>query len=389
MMNKPFVFFVVFLIFNQLETLAQIKKINLNIINKEINGGLPVPAEEQFGITGAVPDRIEMVKLTLFQSKKSRKNASNYFWKAPFGYKDQEFQVYVEEPLRSNEKYDLEFRFYQKAGKEEITELAELVYQNLETYLSTITSVKKGGIVFSENIPSIMERMKSIVESGSFYFELPNGQPFPGFSDLTRVKLEQHKDLKMGKAKFNATGLSENDNARAVYAANYLVEVNDIIKSELKQYFSPNMLVMVDEMIFTSYKTENKANVIPLNLGYGTISLSDGLPRQEFIASPYIGFSFPLGNRAFNKFFNNLSVSTGIFIRGNMKNSLGERVIGPAINRPIYIGLGYNFFRIIRLNAGGTFIATEKLSGVNQRQFVPFLGLSAEFNIWLGIGKKK
>jgi len=295
----------------------------------------------------------------------------------------------MEEPLRSNDAYELELRFYQRAGKEEIDEMGDLVFQNIKTYLSTITTVKKGGVKFSENIPNIMSTMQRIVEAGAFYFELPNGQPFPGFSDLTRRKLEQHKSLKMGNAKFNATGLSENDNARAVFAANYLDEVYAIIESELNQYFSPNMLVMVDEMIFKNYKTENEPNVIPLNLGYGAISLNQNLPEQEFVASPYVGFSFPLGSRVFTKFMSNLSISSGVFIRGNMENALGERVSGPIIDRPIYIGLGYNFFRIIRLNAGGTFTTTEKFDGSNLNGFNPFIGVSAEFNIWLGFGKKR
>jgi hypothetical protein len=85
---------------------------------------------------------------------------------------------------------------------------------------------------------------------------------------------------------------------------------------------------------------------------------------------------------------NNLSISSGVFISGNMENALNERISGP-IDRPIYVGLGYNFFRVIRLNAGGTFITTEKLSGSNVNSFQPFVGLSAEFNLWLGIGKKK
>ncbi|MHA7129341.1 hypothetical protein [Algoriphagus namhaensis] len=388
-MKSKLLLLILLLSFLFIESEAQIKKINLNIINREINGGLPIPAEEQFGITGAVPDKIEMVKLTLFPSKKSEKAGAEYFWKAPFGYKDEAFQILVEKPLRSNDGYELEFRFYQKAGPDQVKEVAGLVFQNIKTYLTTITSVKKSGVEFADNIPTIMARMQSIVEAGSFYFELPNGEAFPGFSDLTRAKLEQHRDLKMSKAKFNATGLSENDNARAVYAESYLNSVYDIVESELRQFFSPNMLVMVDEMIFKNYPTENEPNVIPLNFGYGAISLSEGVPSQEFVYSPYVGFSFPLGNRAFTKFMNNLSLSTGIFLRGDIRNSLGEDITGPALDRPIYVGLGYNFFRIIRLNAGGTFLTTEQLNGTNSNSFQPFVGVSAEFNIWIGFGKKK
>jgi len=57
--------------FSNLE--AQVQKINLNIIEREINGGLPIPAEDQFTVTGAVPERIEMVKLTFSHPKNPQK----------------------------------------------------------------------------------------------------------------------------------------------------------------------------------------------------------------------------------------------------------------------------------------------------------------------------
>ncbi|MEN2281201.1 hypothetical protein AAGF08_03620 [Algoriphagus sp. SE2] len=367
---------------------SQVTTIGLDLIQNKIAGGMPLPAEEKFYIQGGIPEKIEMVKLTIYPSKKSEKAGYSYLWKSPFGYKDVSYRVLVADPLRSNTDYYLEFGFYQKAGAEQIEEVRALISQNIKTYLSNITTIKKGGIKFSESDVVILNNIEQIVNRGIYYFELPNGEAFPGFSDLTRSKLAQREKLKMGKAKFNATGVGENDNARAVYAAQYLEELNAIISSEISQYLSSNMLVRVDEIVFDSYPTEKTSNSLPVNLGYGGISLSNGLPDQEFVHSPYVGFSFPLGNRTFTKFMNNLSISTGAFISGKMENSLNERISGPIL-RPVYIGLGYNFFRVIRLNAGGTFITTEKLSGNKVNSFQPFIGLSAEFKLWLGFGNKK
>lgn len=368
---------------------AQIETINLDIISGKLNGGNPVPAEKEFYIQGSIPEKIEMVKLIVYPSKKSGKSASTYFWKTPFGYKELSYQVLVSDPLRSSSDYHLEFGFYQKAGKEQVDEVTRLITLNMESYLSTITTIKRGGIKFSENDEVILTNLEKIFERGAFYFELPNGQKFPGFSDIVRAKLDQRGKLKMGKARFNIIKVDKNDNERAVYAAQYLSELNAIIAAEIEQFLSPNMLVRVDEKIFANYASEKTPNSIPLNIGYGAISLSDGLPNQEFAYSPYVGFSIPLGNRTFARFMNNLSLSTGVFVAGNMENALNEQISGPLADRPVYVGLGYNFFRIIRLNAGGTFMTTEQLGGMNVNSFQPFVGLSAEFNIWVGIGKKK
>jgi hypothetical protein len=368
---------------------AQVTTVNLDLITGKINGGKPLPTEEEFYVRGAIPEKIEMVKLLIYSSKKTEKSGYTYFWKAPFGYKDLSYQVLVSNPLRSNTDYRLEFGYYQKAGAEQIKEVRTLIHQNIQTYLSTITSIKKGGINFSESDEVLINNLSKIVDRGAYYFELPNGEKFPGFSDITRAKLEQRGKLKMGKAKYNVTGITEADNARAVFAGDYITDLENILFSEVDQYLSPNMLVRVDENIFENYPTEKTANSLPINVGYGAISLSKGLPEQEFVMSPYAGISFPLGNRTFARFMNNMSISTGFFLSGDIKNQLDERISGPVLDRPIYVGLGYNFFRFIRLNAGGTFITTEQLNGTNQDSFQPFVGVSAEFNLWLGIGNKK
>lgn len=368
---------------------AQVTTVNLDLITGKINGGMPLPAEKEFYIHGAIPEKIEMVKLLIYRSKKTEKSGYTYFWKAPFGYKDLSYQVLVSNPLRSNTDYRLEFGYYQKAGAEQIKEVRTLIHQNIQTYLSTITSIKKGGINFSESDEVLINNLSKIVDRGAYYFELPNGEKFPGFSDIIRAKLEQRGKLKMGKAKYNVTGITEADNARAVFAGDYITDLENILFSEVDQYLSPNMLVRVDENIFENYPTEKTANSLPINVGYGAISLSKGLPEHEFVMSPYAGFSFPLGNRTFARFMNNMSISTGFFLSPKIENQLGEIISGPVLDRPIYVGLGYNFFRFIRLNAGGTFITTEQLGGSNVNSFQPFVGVSAEFNIWMGIGSKK
>ncbi|REG91443.1 hypothetical protein [Algoriphagus antarcticus] len=368
---------------------AQVTTVNLDLITSKINGGMPLPAEEEFYIRGAIPEKIEMVKLLIYPSNKTEKSGYTYFWKSPFGYKDLSYQILMGDPLRSNTDYHLEFGYYQKAGADQINEVSDLIHQNIKTYLSTITTIKRGGIKFSESDEVLINNLSKIVDQGTYYFELPNGEKFPGFSDITRAKLAQRGKLRMGKAKFNVIGLTKADNARAVFANDYITELENILFSEVDQYLSPNMLVRMDETIFEKYSTEKTANSLPLNIGYGAISLSKDLTDQEFVMSPYAGFSFPLGNRTFARFMNNMSISAGFFLSGDIKNQLEEKISGPVLDRPIYVGLGYNFFRFIRLNAGGTFITTEQLGGRNVNSFQPFVGVSAEFNIWLGIGSKK
>lgn len=378
-----------FCFFMALYSSAQDIVINLDLYRGNLNGGNPLPAETKFSVSGGIPEKIEMVKLTIYPSKKGPNSASNYFWKSPFGFKENDFLLTVSNPLRSNESYHLNFGYYQKAGAEQIYEIRELIFTNIKTYMSSITTISGSGIKFSESDEVILSNLTRIVEQGAYYFELPDGVQFPGFSDLTQIKLQQRKTLKTGKAKFNVIGLQKKDNTKAAFALKYLEELNAILSAELNQYLSPNMLVRVDERVFDNYSTEKTSTTIPLNVGYGAISLSKNLPQQEFVTSIYLGLSLPLGNRTFSPIMNNLSISTGFFINSQLENSLEEQISGPIMDLPVYVGLGYNFFRFLRLNAGGTFLTTESVAAGRVKSFEPFFGLSAEFNLWLGFGKKK
>lgn len=330
-----------------------------------------------------------MVKLSIYRSKKGANSSTDYFWSAPFSFKENEFRLTVSYPLRSNESYHLNFGFYQKAGADQIYEIRELIFTNIKTYMTSITTINGSGVKFSESDEVILSNLKKIVAQGAYYFELPDGLQFPGFSDLTQIKLQQRKALKTGDAKFNVIGLTKKDNTKAAYALKYLEELNAILSAELNQYLSPNMLVRVDERVFDNYPTEKTINTIPINIGFGAISLSKNLAQQEFVSSMYFGLSFPLGNRTFSPIMNNLSISTGFFINGKLENSLNEPISGPLLDIPVYFGLGYNFFRFLRFNAGGTFLTTESIAVGRVKSFEPFIGLSAEFNLWLGFGKKK
>ncbi|WP_297335599.1 hypothetical protein [Algoriphagus sp.] len=367
---------------------GQISSISLDVVQQKLNGGNPLPSEESFYIQGAIPEGIELVKVRIYPSNKSESKGYDYQWKTPFGYQDLSYQLLVSDPLRSSDEYHLTFSFYQKAGEQQMQEVRALIFKNIQTYLSTVTTIRKGKIKFLDSQEMILSRLNQLVEEGAYYFELPNGKAFGGFSDLVKNKLEQGKKLKLKNAKLNLPDLKEEENARASYALEYLNALESTLQTEVDQYLSPHMLVQVDELEFKNYPSEKKPNSLTLNAGYGAIMLTEGLPDREFVSSPYAGLSFPLGNRAFNRFMNNLTLSTGVFISGNLENSQNERITGPIFNRPIYAGLGYNVFRFFRINAGASFLTTNQMDGTKNRSIHPYIGISADFRIWLGLGNK-
>ena len=142
----------------------------------------------------------------------------------------------------------------------------------------------------------------------------------------------------------------------------------------------------------SDHPTEKQRNIIAINGGYGGAWFNGGLNDFNYGHSPFVGISFPLGKKAFNsKFWSNTSISTGVFIL-NFKDKDGTSIKGPIIQRPLYVALGYKFFKFLRFNAGAVVLEKESSDDdgfVNaDKIFVrPFVGLSLELNFWADFAK--
>lgn len=234
----------------------------------------------------------------------------------------------------------------------------------------------------------LINQLNQIVDQGIENYANNLGQQFRGFSDLVRIKVDQTKKFRLSKARFNIINRNEKDNERAVYAEQLINELVELTKAEVAQYLRSNMLMLVDIHNIESYPTEKKPLVLPLNIGYAGTYFSGGFDNLNYDTAPMVGLSLPLGNRNFTKFLGNASFSTGVMLT-NLHNDKNQELSGPIIGRPIYAGLGYKIFRVIRFNAGAVLTSTELNNKSEKISFYPFVGFSLEFNLWLGFNAKK
>lgn len=148
-------------------------------------------------------------------------------------------------------------------------------------------------------------------------------------------------------------------------------------------------MALVDVRIVNAYPTEKKPHTLPLNFGYGAFAMKRTLSSTEYLNGPYVGLSFPLENKTFQKFLGNASISTGVFLQ-NFESKSGNQISGPLVNLPIYAGLGYKMFNVMRFNAGAVMINMEEVNSSSNTNYIqPYVGLSLEFNLWLGLNLKR
>ncbi|MCH7400596.1 hypothetical protein ACFOUP_11545 [Belliella kenyensis] len=368
---------------------AQIKSVAFDVVANQINSGVALPAEEPFYIRGSLPRGIEYVKVRVNRPNKGLKQADTYEWKRAFDYEVNQYELFIGEPLKSNTNYDFEFTFYERASEEQMQEVKESISSNLSSYIRANFEVTASGIRSSNSDQVMITQMNQIVENGLEDYRHFLGRDFSGFSDLVRQKLDQRNKLKLRRARFNILGKAEKDNDKAAYANKYISELEEAVENELNQYLSRSLMSLVDVRYISSYPTERKPGVLPLNFGYGAFAVKRHLSSTEYFNGPYVGLSLPLGNKTFKRFLGNASFSTGVFLQ-NFNASSGERISGPIVNLPIYAGLGYKLFNVMRFNAGAVLINMDDSNMNTRTDYIqPYVGMSLELNLWLGFNNRR
>jgi hypothetical protein len=369
-----------------LQVIGQIKSVTFSPEKNQINSGLPLPSEERFLIDGVLPRGIRRVEVKIYKANKKITTAESYIWKAAYLSNPSAFEIYVAYPLRSSENYTLKFFYYNATDTTEMSAVKDAIHTNLETYLNANFEVNKKGVKALVSQKAMMVQLNEIVNQGLSNYTHQLDQSFNGFSDVVKQKIEQVHGLKLKNAKFNL--LKKDDSTKgtdnAYYANQILAQLVALTKAETDQYLRSNLLMLVDVREIDNYPTQKKPYYLPINIGYAGTYFGGGFNDLDYGTSAFAGISVPLGNKNFTKILGNASISTGVFF-SNMTDGNQTEISGPLIGRPTYIGLGYSIFRIMRFNAGAVLTSSNVNSNFEDVTVYPFIGFSAEFNIWLGL----
>ncbi|HSI78682.1 MAG TPA: hypothetical protein VK957_22500 [Lunatimonas sp.] len=367
---------------------SQIKTVEYSSAKNQLNAGLPLPSEEIFNIQGRIPSSVRLVTMDIYRSRKSDNSGNSYKWRTPYLQESELFELFITNPLRSNENYSLTMKYYERASSEDMQELKESILNNLEAYIRANYEVSRRGLQTMSSQRVMMTQLNQILFQGVANYTHPLDQEFAGFSDVVRQKIEQTHNLRLRNAKFNILRKKDDDSRdEAIYASQLIDELIALTQAEADQYLRSNLLMLVEIVNIDNFPTEKRPNYLPINVGYAGAYFGGDFNNFDYGTSPYVGIAVPLGRKAFTKFLGNASLSTGIFTN-NMTNSDGVSISGPLIGRPSYIGLGYSMFQILRFNAGAVLTSSEvNNSSLENITLYPFIGFSLEFNLWLGLNK--
>lgn len=381
-----------FFISNKL--LAQYETVIFNYDKSFFNEGKALPAEKKFMITGEISSAIQMVELKIFETSSiTRKPVYETMWKRHSSNTRNTFTLPVNYALRGGDKYTLLINYYKVARPEMLDAMLEQLEESVYSYIDQSMMIEKNNLHVSKHPKMMLADMNSIVENGLYFYKNRINFEFTGLSDIVLDKLYQIRDLKLKKAKFNVFTRKEDDpeNIKIKFAQEQIEALKTMVVKEIVQFANMNLLVVADSKKIVDYPTEKTKNMLAINLGYAGVYNEGSFDDFSSGSGAFAGISLPFGKAAFSSpFWSKTSISIGVFFE-NIKFSDENIASGPVVNRPLYLGLGYKALPFIRLNAGSAILQSPKdsggLSDLDRVYLRPYVGLSVEFDLWIGLNK--
>ena len=84
--------------------------------------------------------------------------------------------------------------------------------------------------------------------------------------------------------------------------------------------------------------------------------------------------------------FDSFGFSAGVLFQPVVDNN-GTEFVTPGVNLPVYTGLGFRVFKVVRFNAGVLVLGEKGNQDFDNLSVLPTAGLALELNLWMGIKK--
>ncbi|MEL6698190.1 MAG: hypothetical protein AAFP89_18235 [Bacteroidota bacterium] len=348
---------------------AQYGSVVFNYEMGYFNNGQPLPAEERLLFSGEVSESVVAIEVKALKPN-GKKALYAALWQRAEGNRGENFQLPFNYRLQANASYDVAITYYELVDRPDKAEINRRILKNLEFYQTQFIKIQKGKLRLEKSAKKLKDDLDQILQQGLQDYRPAVAMEATAYSDLVQLYLESlEKDTTVGSAD----------------------ELVDLLARETKHLLEGNWWKIYDARKVNDYPTEKLGGKLAVNVGYGGVIFNTDPENFSYGAAPYIGLSLPLSNRAYSPaLLRNASLSLGAFTQ-NLEDSEKNTFTGPIFGRPYFVGIGYNIFRFIRLNAGA--VALEELNNggsglqLDRIQLQPFVGLSAEIKFSVGLGR--
>ena len=364
---------------------AQNKIIKLDFENRSFKNANELPYGKSFLIEGEVAKDISFIEIVT-KYHNSSNAIGTYHWDRAENNLTESFEMVMQNPLKSNTKYDFRVATYRKMTEQQKLQLSQELTKRVVYYIRSNIEVN-GKNVSIENPRKVTNGLNELLQNGLQYQRSTNGIQFMALSGIVEEEIRRLGDINLKKVfKLKKTESEDNVSSEIINTKlNYLAE---LVLSEIKPFLSSDLVQQHKSFSIEGIETEKERFTLPINAGmyvWNTNTNINNIGVSNTSLTPGIGFTLPFsrGVQLKDRSINSLGLSFGVLL-SPIENASNVKLATPGINLPVYGALGINVFRFIRLNAGTLIVKEIDATSIGNLQFYPTLGIAFELNLWVG-----
>lgn len=369
--------------------IAQYETVDFNYEKSTFNNGQPLPAETYFELTGNISRAINMVEVQIYDENgyPERDPLYSKTWKRPFNNTTERFVIPLNYNLRGGDEYDFALLYFRKATESEVVNFRNELYGNLDAYIDQNLDFTQKRISLLKDTRSMVDDMNQIVSAAMTYYRTQINRDFEGFSDLVKDGIERVEDSKQNRV----LGRKSTESEKMARKKQLVDDLKTRVHAEVSYILNSGLQALADVKNVDNYKTEKTQTVFTLHGGFGGVYYDKSWKSDLFASGALAGVTLPLGKKQFSSpFWSNTSLMVGVYFN-DFRLDDNITATGPLLKRPYYLGVGYKFYRFLRISAGATLLENSgEINGqaVSTSIYVrPYISLTADINLWIGLAK--
>lgn len=369
---------------------GQERIVNVDFESSSFTNSPTIPFDQPFVIQGKVYKEVEFVEVQVFNENSSRK-LHTFTWNRDSRNLTDIFEIVIPGLLVSNSKYDFRVMTFSRLNDDQKKHLVSNFRDRVIFYLRNNISFT-GNEVSVERPRSVHRDISDITASAFEYYRSKNAIPRPEISDLLIEELERLADFNFRNF-LRKQQVFEKDSIANQMITERIESLADLVISEVEPYVNSELVQMHRMVFIQSVPTDKEPFTLPVNAGMYAWSKSVDINNtsvNNLDFTPGVGFTVPFYNRTslFSKakLFDSFGYSMGVLLNP-IADANGNEFITPGIGLPVYAGVGFRLFKVVRFNLGGLVLAEQGIQDFGGLTILPTAGLSLELNVWMGLKK--
>ncbi|MFZ6664662.1 hypothetical protein [Peijinzhouia sedimentorum] len=387
---KKHLSFIVLFIFTLGLAYGQERVVKIDFESSSFLNTPSIPFDKPFGIIGEAGKEVELVKVNISYEGKDY-ILHKFVWNRLEGNTSETFNIVVPAILKSNTKYDFEIVTYKLLSSNQKETLLNNVEERVRFLLSNNIYFDGKNVVVNKP-KNVYEQLGQLIRESFQYHESKNLLEIEAPTSLVLQELKNQSKFKFGRFLRRESNTEKDEiSSQLIYEKiDHLVE---LVKSELAPFINSQIVQHHRKVNIKSIETDKEPFTLPINVGMYAWSKSIDIDNREIKNvnfTPGAGLTIPFNNKSKlasnSRMFDSFGYSAGVLFQP-IKDANGTEYTTPGVDLPVYTGIGFRMFKVIRLNVGGIILGEKGSQNFKKLSVIPTVGMSLELNLWLGIKK--